>query len=64
MRYTQVLMSFFAGTADFGIRFQQVLTSKKQHAQKNTMVVLKSSGHFERYLSDILFWMGKIDEKL
>jgi len=31
----------FAGDAHFGIRVQQVLTSKQQHAQKNTMVVLK-----------------------
>jgi hypothetical protein len=32
---------------------QRVLTSKQQHAQKKSIVELKISAHFERYVSGI-----------
>ncbi len=48
---------FIADTIEFKTRVQRVLTRKKQHAHQNSIVALKNTDHFERYLSGILLEM-------
>jgi hypothetical protein len=48
---------FIADTTQFKTRVQRVLTRKKQHAHKNSIVAFKNTDHFERYVSGIIHEM-------
>ncbi len=48
---------FIIGATQFKTRVQRVLTRKKQHSHQNSIVVLKNTDHFERYVSGIIHEM-------
>ncbi len=48
---------FIADTIQLKTRVHSMLTRKKQHAHKNSIVVFKTTDHFERYVSGIIHKM-------